>query len=38
MIQGIHSGALEQPRGVGWGGGGGREVQEKRDLGMVVMV
>ena len=32
MPQGTQTGALYQPRRVGWGGGDGREVQEGGDI------
>ena len=34
MTQGTHTRALQQPRGVGWARGG-REVQERGDIGML---
>ena len=32
MVQETQTGALYQPRGVGWGGGDGREVQKGGDI------
>ena len=32
MAQETQTGALYQPRGVGWGGGDGREVQKGGDI------